>query len=126
LSIRDVEEMLAERGVEGGPRHGPSLGAAFTPLLADAAQSARNAAGDRWLLDETYVKVGGRWRYLYRAVDQFGQVIDVLLSTRRDGTARRFFPGPMTATRSTGHLTLTLVPKRNPECQAIERRFDLR
>jgi len=48
--------------------------------------------GDRWFVDESYVKVAGRWRYLYRAVDQFGQVIDVLLSKQRDGAAaRRFF-----------------------------------
>jgi transposase-like protein len=45
---------------------------------------------DRWFVDETYVRVNGVWRYVYRAVDQYGQVIDVLLSTRRDA-ARRFF-----------------------------------
>jgi IS6 family transposase len=49
-------------------------------------------AGDRWYVDETYVKVSGRWTYLYRAIDQHGQVIDVLLSTRRDlPAARNFF-----------------------------------
>ncbi len=47
--------------------------------------------GDRWFVDETYVKVNGRWTYLYRAVDQFGQVIDVWLSVRRDLTAARAF-----------------------------------
>jgi transposase-like protein len=53
---------------------------------------AGHATGDRWFVDETYVKVAGRWRYLYRAVDQFGQVIDVLLSEQRDtAAARRFF-----------------------------------
>ena len=45
--------------------------------------------GDRWFVDETYVKVAGRWQYLYRAVDQYGQVIDVLLSEQRDTTAAR-------------------------------------
>ena len=64
----------------------------FTPEFIDAARPARHAAGDRWFLDETYVKVAGRWTYLYRAVDQHGQVIDVLVSTRRDAAAaRRFF-----------------------------------
>jgi len=49
-------------------------------------------SGDRWFVDETYVKVAGTWTYLYRAVDQYGQVIDVLLSARRDlAAARRFF-----------------------------------
>jgi IS6 family transposase len=48
--------------------------------------------GDRWHVDETYVKVNGVWRYVYRAVDKYGQVIDVLVSAHRDGdSARRFF-----------------------------------
>ena len=56
----------------------------FTPLLADAARLCRHSPGNRWYVDETYVKVNGVWRYVYRAVDQYGQVIDVLVSTRRD------------------------------------------
>jgi transposase, IS6 family len=48
--------------------------------------------GERWFVDETYLKVAGRWTYLYRAVNQHGQVIDVLLSARCDlAAARRFF-----------------------------------
>jgi transposase-like protein len=48
--------------------------------------------GDRWQVDETYVKVAGQWRYVYRAIDQFGQVIDVFVSPRRDvSAALRFF-----------------------------------
>jgi transposase-like protein len=63
-----------------------------TPLLADAARFARHSPGDRWFVDETYVKVAGVWRYVERAVDQHGQVIDVLLSRHRDAAAaRRFF-----------------------------------
>src|SRR3954469_21350557 len=59
---------------------------------ADAARFVRHAPGDRWFVDETYVKVNGVWRYVYRAVDQYGQVIDVLVSARRDAqAARRFF-----------------------------------
>jgi transposase-like protein len=64
----------------------------FTPLLIDAARPARHLAGDRWFVDETYVKVAGVWSYVYRAVDQYGQVIDVYVSRRRDiASARRFF-----------------------------------
>ena len=64
----------------------------FTPLLIDAARPCQHAAGDRWFVDETYGKVAGRWVYLYRAIDQFGQVIDVLVSEKRDLAAtRRFF-----------------------------------
>jgi transposase, IS6 family len=63
----------------------------FTSEFIDAARPARHGAGRRWFVDETYVKVAGRWAYLYRAVDQYGQVIDVLVSTRRDAAAARVF-----------------------------------
>ena len=63
----------------------------FTAEFIDAARPARHAAGDRWFVDETYVKVASRWTYLYRAVDQHGQVIDVLVSRRRDAAAARSF-----------------------------------
>jgi len=52
----------------------------------------RHRTGNRWFVDETYVKVAGRWRYVYRAIDQFGQVIDVFVSPRRGASAaHRFF-----------------------------------
>ena len=82
LSYRDVEELLAERGVEVDHVTVYRWVQRFTPLFADAARFARHAPGDRWFVDETYVKVGGVWRYVYRAVDQHGQVIDVLVSKR--------------------------------------------
>jgi transposase-like protein len=92
LSYRDVEELLVERGVEVDHVTVYRWVQRFTPLLADAARFARHSPGDRWFVDETYVKVNGVWRYVYRAVDQYGQVIDVLVSARRDAdAARRFF-----------------------------------
>ena len=92
LSYRDVEELLAERGIEVDHVTIYRWVQRFTPLLADAAGPCRHAVGDRWYVDETYVKVAGTWRYVYRAVDQFGQIIDVLVSARRDlRAARRFF-----------------------------------
>jgi IS6 family transposase len=63
----------------------------FTSEFIDAARPARHCAGDRWFIDETPVKIAGRWTYLYRAVDQHGQVIDVLVSERRDAAAARAF-----------------------------------
>ena len=64
----------------------------FTSEFVEAARPCRHAPGDRWFVDETYVKGAGRWTYLYRALDHHGQVIDVLLSARRDlAAARRFF-----------------------------------
>ena len=92
LSYRDVEELLAERGVEVDHVTIYRWVQRFTPLLAEAARPCRHAVGDRWHVDETYVKVAGQWRYVYRAIDQFGQVIDVFVSPRRDASAaRRFF-----------------------------------
>jgi IS6 family transposase len=91
LSYRDVEELLAERGIEVDHVTVYRWVQRFTPLFADAARPSRHATGDRWFVDETYVKVAGRWRYLYRAIDQYGQVIDVLLSERRDTAAARRF-----------------------------------
>jgi hypothetical protein len=72
-----VGSKLAERGVEVDHVTIYRWVQRFTPLLADAARPCRHRGGDRWFVDETYVKVGGRWRYVYRAIDQFGQVIDV-------------------------------------------------
>jgi IS6 family transposase len=74
----------------------------FTPLLDEAARPCRHAVGDRWQADETYVKIAGHWRYVYRAIDQFGQVIDVFTSTRRNAAAaRRFFKRAISTTKIT-------------------------
>jgi transposase-like protein len=103
LSYRDVEELLAERGIDVDHVTVYRWVQRFTPLLADAARFSRHLPGDRWYVYETYVKVTGVWRYVYRAVDQHGRVIDVLLSGRRDAAAaRRFF------SRALG--TLKVVP----------------
>jgi transposase-like protein len=91
LSYRDVEELLIERGVEVDHVTVYRWVLRFTPLLADAARPCRHLVGDRWFVDETYVKVAGRWRYVYRAIDQSGQVIDVFVSPTRDSTAARQF-----------------------------------
>jgi len=92
LSYRDVAELLAERGVDVDHVTVYRWVERFIPLFIDAARPCRHAVGDRWFVDETYVKVAGRWIYLYRAVDQFGQVIDVLGAQKGDMAAtRRFF-----------------------------------
>jgi transposase-like protein len=92
LSYRDVEELLAERGITVDDVTVYRWVQRFTPLLIEAARPCRHVPGDRWFVDETYVKVAGRWRYLYRAIDQYGEVVDVLVSLMRDLAAtRRFF-----------------------------------
>jgi transposase, IS6 family len=98
LSYRDVEELLAERGVTVDHVSIYRWVRRFTPEFIEAARPCRHAPGDRWFVDETYLKIAGKWAYLYRAVDQHGQVIDVLVSVRRDlAAARRFFTQAMCA-----------------------------
>src|SRR3954449_5853400 len=99
LSYRDLEELLAERGVEVDHVTLFRWVQRFTPELIDAARPARHRAGERWFVDETYVKVAGVWRYVYRAVDQHGQVIDVYVSQRR-----------------TEHRRCAHVPHLRPDC----------
>jgi transposase-like protein len=102
LSDRDVEELLTERGVEVDHVTVYRWVLRFTALLAEAARPCRHAVGDRWFVDETLVKVAGHWRYVYRAIDQFGQVIDVFVSARRDAkAARRCFQQAIGATKIT-------------------------
>jgi len=115
LSYRDLEELLAERGIQVDHVTLYRWVQRFTPLIVDAARPCRHAVGDRWFVDETYVKVAGNWRYVYRAVDQHGQVIDVYLSAKRDmKVATRFFsrahgaPAEVTTDRSPA-LARTIV-----------------
>jgi len=100
LSYRDVEELLAERGIDVDHVTVYRWVHRFAPEFAEAARARRHVVGDRWHVHETYLKIGGTWRYLFRAIDQFGQVIDGYLSPRRDATAaRRFFAQAIGRTR---------------------------
>jgi len=111
LSYRDVEELLAERGVDVDHVTVYRWVQRFTPLVIDAARPCRHGAGDRWFVDETYVKVSGVWRYVYGAVDQHGQVIDVYVSRRRDiGSARRFFATALAAHREPVEVVTDRAP----------------
>jgi transposase, IS6 family len=77
----------------------------------------RHRVGDRWHMNETDVKAVGRWVYLYRVVDQYGQVIDVYASTRRDSdVARRFF---QRAGKATGVVPVEVVTERAPTYPGI-------
>ena len=104
LSYRDVEELLAERGIEVDHVSVYRWVRRFTPLFVEAARPCRHTPGGRWFVDETCVKVGGRWRYLYRAVDQFGQVVDVLLSPKggQEGGPAVLHPGARRRHRAGG------------------------
>ena len=92
LSFRDVELILAERGVvvsyESIRRWCLKFGASF----ADKLRRRRPQPGDKWYLDEVFIRIRGELHYLWRAVDQDGIVLDILVQRRRDaGAAKRFF-----------------------------------
>jgi transposase, IS6 family len=63
----------------------------FAPLYQDAAKTYRRRVGQRWSVDETYVKVAGRWGYVYRAIDEYGQIVEVLFREHRDAEAATAF-----------------------------------
>jgi IS6 family transposase len=91
LSLRDVCDRLAERGVDVSPRTVLSWVRTFGPLLAAELRRQARPLRGRWYVDEAYVRVAGRWAYLYRAVDETGQVVDVLLRAQRDLASARAF-----------------------------------
>jgi IS6 family transposase len=91
LSYRDLEELLAEHGIDVDHVTLLRWVQRVTPMLIDAARPCHHTVGSRWFVDETSVKIAGVWRYVYRAIDEHGQVIDVLISKRRDVTAARSF-----------------------------------
>ena len=121
LSYRDLEELLAERGIDLDHVTLFQWVQRLTPLLIDAARPCRHVVGRRWFVDETYVKVAGVWRYVYRAVDEHGQVIDVLVSRRRDIAAARAFFAKAVLAHGQPHEVVTpiaprLWPTQSPSC----------
>ncbi len=92
LSAADVRDLLAEHGVDVTRHTVRDWVQKFSPLLAEAARHKAKSLGTRWFVDETYVRVKGTWAYLYRAVDDEGQVVDILLREKRDlESANAFF-----------------------------------
>ena len=93
LSLRDLADMFFERGFAFTHETVRVWEARFAPLIAEQLRTKRRGqAGTSWYVDETYVKVNGKWCYLYRAIDREGNVVDSLLSEKRDmAAAKRFF-----------------------------------
>ncbi len=91
LSYRDVEELLAERGLRADDVTVWRWVLRYAPELERRLRSRLNSTNDSWRVDETYIRVKGKWVYLYRAVDSTGATIDFLLSARRDTPAAKRF-----------------------------------
>jgi len=92
LSYRNIEDMMAERGFKIVHSTLNRWVVHYAPKLEKAFHQKKKRPGDRWRLDETYLKVKGEWKYYYRAVDKQGNTIDFLLTAKRDTKAAlRFF-----------------------------------
>ena len=89
LSLRNVEELLAERGIEVSYETIRRRVIRFGPQIARRLRRRRPRAHPQWHLDEMYVSIGGRWTYLWRAIDQEGEVLDILIQAKRDKKAAR-------------------------------------
>jgi transposase-like protein len=92
LSLRHLEEMMAERGISVDHSTVHRWAIKLLPVLEKAFRRSKRKVGRSWRMDETYIKVRGEWKYLYRAVDKAGDTVDFLLRAHRDKVAaRRFF-----------------------------------
>ena len=91
LSLRNLEEMMHERGVtvDHSTIHRWTL--RLMPVLERTFRKRKAAVDTSWRIDETYIKVGGQWKYLYRAVDKAGSTVDFLLTAKRDRAAAQRF-----------------------------------
>jgi transposase-like protein len=91
LSLRDLEEMMAERGISVDPATIHRRVIRYSPELLERFNSREQAITGRWHVDETYIKVRGRWMYLYRAIDSNGDTVEFWFSERRNLTAAKRF-----------------------------------
>ena len=109
ISYRDLERMLADRGVAVDHTTIFRWIQVYAPELDKRLRPHLRTTTGSWRVDETYVKVKGRWMYLYRAVDARGQTIDFLLSAKRDAAAaRRFFRKALKQAHTVNPRTLTV------------------
>lgn len=84
LSYRQLEEIMQERGVFVDHSSINRWAIRFLPLLEKLLRKHKRQVGSIWRMDETYIKVKGAWKYLYRAVDKEGKTVDFLLTAKRD------------------------------------------
>jgi len=92
LSYRDLEQMMRERGIKVDHTTIYRWVQLLAPEIDKRSRPYLNPTNDSWRVDETYIKVKGKWKYLYRAVDSYGNTLEFMLSAKRDNlAAKRFF-----------------------------------
>src|ERR1700679_1948798 len=122
LSLRNLEEMIAERGfgVDHSTVHRWVI--KLVPLFEKTFRKHQRPVGKSWRMDETYIKVKGQWKYLYRAVDKEGKTVDFLLRAHRDkAAARRYFEKAI----DQNGAPETLAPDRKPRIELFGSAADL-
>lgn len=91
LSLRDLEEMMAERGIMVDHTTIHRWTVRFSPLLLERFNRRKRSVTGKWHVNETYIKVRGHWMYLYRAIDTVGDTVEFWLSEQRDLPAAKHF-----------------------------------
>src|SRR5271165_2046135 len=127
LSYRDVEELSAERALHADHVTVWRWVQRYAPEMGRRLRSRLKPTNDSWRVDETYVRVKGKWVYLYRAVDSTGATVDFLLSAKRDAAAPSAFSPRLWAERTIrrrGSSTPTSTPViHRPSCGSKPRRL---
>jgi putative transposase len=118
LSYRDLEELMQERGYVVDHSTIQRRVIYYAPRVEKAFHKNKKWVGMRWRMDETYLKIKGQWRYLYRAVDKQGNTIDFLLTAKRDTKAARRFLNK--AIGSNGKPSLINTDKSGANTAAIK------
>ena len=118
VSYRDLEEIMAERGVQFDHATLNRWVEKYSEQIASEAQKRKSQPARSWRMDETYIKVKGRWCYLYRAVDKFGNTLDFMLSEARDeAAATRFFARTI---RNNGWPDRVVIDKSGANAAGLE------
>ena len=126
VSFRDVEDLLTQRGVTVSYEAIRLWCLTFGSAYARRLKRRQGRRGDTWHLDEVFVTIQGRRRYLWRAVDHDGDVLDILVQSRRDcRAAKRFFPqaveGPRASAWAAGHRQAEQLQGCAPSGHAVRR-----
>jgi putative transposase len=123
LSFREIELLMLARGIEVTYETIRKWCARFGPKYARRLRRRQPRAGDKWHLDEVFIDVAGVRKYLWRAVDQHGNVLDILVQSRRNAVAakrffRKLFKGLLRAARA-GHRPAGQLPGRPPRAHVV-------